>query len=95
LRDFGSIGDGFGSFARPKGVALDSEDHAYVVDAAFSNIQIFDDTGRLLLFFGALGRSPGFFWLPAGIYIAPDDKIYVADSINGRIQVFQYLKAEE
>lgn len=87
----GEIGDAPGRFARPKGVAVDSEGHIYVVDAAFNNVQIFDQDGKLLLIFGEMGKGPGKFWLPAAMYIDKDDKIYVADQYNSRIDVFQYL----
>jgi hypothetical protein len=62
-----------------------------VTDAAFSNIQIFDQQKHLLLFAGTLGRGPGEFWLPAGMYIDDRDRIYVADQYNHRIQIWQYL----
>ena len=91
LRTFGKVGARLGEFARPKGVAVDSEDHVYVVDAAFDNFQIFDQQDRLLLFVGKKGPEPGDFWLPAGMYIDEQDRIYVADQYNYRIQVFQYL----
>lgn len=91
LKKFGATGDSPGQFARPKGVAVDSEGHVYVVDAAFDNFQIFDDEGRLYLFVGAAGHRPGYFWLPAGIHIDEKDRIYIVDSYNRRVQVFQYL----
>jgi DNA-binding beta-propeller fold protein YncE len=78
-------------FARPRGVALDSEGHVYVVDAMFNNVQVFDLEGAILLAFGEYGRGVGQFWLPAGICIDENDTIYVSDSLNRRIQVFQYL----
>ena len=36
-----------GYFAQPKGIAVDSEDHLYVVDANFEAVQIFDAGGTL------------------------------------------------
>jgi len=86
------VGDRPGSFANPKGIALDSDGHIYVTDAAFCNVQIFDSQGNVLLFVGQLGPRPGYFHLPAGIAIDENDRIYVADQLNSRIQVFQYLK---
>ena len=47
LGTIGEIGDGPGALARPRGIAVDSEGHVYVADAAFDNVQIFDLTGRL------------------------------------------------
>ncbi|MFQ5849891.1 MAG: 6-bladed beta-propeller [Candidatus Binatia bacterium] len=87
----GEIGDSPGYLARPKGVAVDSENHIYVTDAAFDNFQIFTQEGRLLLFVGEAGSRPGKFWLPAGMHIDEKDRVYVADSYNRRVQVFQYL----
>ncbi len=91
LKSFGKAGDTFGNFARPKGIAADSEGHIYVTDAAFDNFQIFDEQGKILLFVGSRGRDPGTFAIPAGLYVDEKDRIYVADQYNQRIQVFQYL----
>ncbi|MBI5234495.1 MAG: 6-bladed beta-propeller [Deltaproteobacteria bacterium] len=91
VRAFGKFGDGAGMFARPKGVAVDSEGHVYVVDAAFNNIQIFDEEGQVLLGFSGYGNEPGQMILPAGIFIDKDDFIYVEDSWNERINVYEYL----
>lgn len=89
---FGQMGDGAGDFARPKGIAVDSEGNVYVADALFDNVQVFDRLGRLLLGFGKVGRQAGQFWLPAGLAVDEADRLYVADSANRRVQVFQYLK---
>ena len=88
---FGRHGDTSGDFAMPKGVAVDSEGHIYVVDALFDAVQIFDRRGAYLLAFGERGINPGRFWLPGGIFIDGHDRIYVADTYNQRIQVFEYL----
>ena len=88
---FGKNGDRAGDFARPKGVAVDSEGHVYVVDALFNGVQVFDRDGRLLLAFGEQGQAPGQFWLPNGLFITADDLIFVTDSYNRRVQVFRYL----
>ena len=95
VRQIGSAGDLPGYFSRPKGLAFDSEDHLYVVDAHFESVQIFDPHGPLLLSFGQEGSRPGEFWLPAGIHIDPSDRIWIADSYNRRVQVFQYLPGTE
>jgi sugar lactone lactonase YvrE len=91
LQQIGSAGDLPGYMSRPKGLALDSEDHLYIVDAQFELVQIFDPHGVLLLSFGGEGSGPGEFWLPAGIHIDPSDRIWIADTYNRRVQVFQYL----
>ncbi len=89
---FGRLGNGFGDFARPKGIALDNDGHIYVVDALFDVVQIFDQEGKLLMAFGGSGNKFGNFLLPSGIFIDSKDRIYVVDSGNKRVQVFQYLK---
>src|SRR5574341_1262249 len=88
---FGETGDRPGQFARPRGVGVDSEGHVYVADAAFNNVQIFDENARLLLFFGRAGRDEGAFFMPAGVSVDGQDRIYVVDQWNSRVQVFQYL----
>jgi hypothetical protein len=87
----GAGGDAPGSFGRPKGVAVDSFGHVYIVDALFDNIQIFDSEGRFLLNLGESGNKPGQFWLPNGIAISGQNEIFVADSYNHRLQVLRYI----
>jgi DNA-binding beta-propeller fold protein YncE len=62
-----------------------------VVDAAFNNLQVFDDQGRLLLAFGSMGRSHGQLWLPLGVHIDAQDHVYVADRFNKRVQIYEFL----
>jgi DNA-binding beta-propeller fold protein YncE len=91
---FGREGDGPGSFSRPKGIAVDSDNHIYVVDNLFDNLQIFDRDGRVLLVIGSAGQAEGQFWSPAGIDIARDT-VYVADTYNNRIQILHYLGEDQ
>ena len=86
----GQIGDSPGQMFRPKGVAVDSEDHLYIVDALSGMIQVFDRQGRLLYFFGKRGVALGEFQLPSGLFIDHDDRVFVVDSFNRRVQVFRY-----
>lgn len=95
LRRIGRNGDVPDTFARPKGVAVDSEGHVYVADAAFNNIQIFDADGRLLMPFGSIGSEPGQLWMPLGLAIDAKDRIFVADRYNNRLQYFQYFPAPD
>ena len=74
----------------PKGVAVDTFGHIYVVDSYFANVQVFDETGRFLLTVGSPGRGPGEFQVPTGLTIGRDNRIYVCDSHNERIQVLEY-----
>jgi DNA-binding beta-propeller fold protein YncE len=86
----GSIGDSEGTIFRPKGIAIDSEDHIYLVEGLRGNVQVFDRQGVLLYDFGGKGTQLGRFQLPAGLFIDGSDRVYVVDSYNRRIQVFQY-----
>ena len=54
-------------------------------------MQVFDDTGVLLLAMCHEGRGAGEFWLPAGIHIDGRGRIWIADVYNRRVQVFDYL----
>ena len=67
LGSFGKMGDGFGQFGRPRGVATDSKKRFYVVDASHQNVQLFNDEDHLLMFFGDPGLPVGSLNLPAGI----------------------------
>ena len=88
---FGQNGDESGDMFRPKGVAVDSEGHYYVVDGLWGVIQVFDREGRLLYYFGKRGTGFGDFQLPAGVFIDAQDQIFVVDSYNRRVQVFKYF----
>jgi sugar lactone lactonase YvrE len=85
----GISGDPAGGIYRPKGVAIDSEDHIYVVDSELGMVHVFDRQGRLLYRFGN-GTRFGEFLLPAGLFIDRRDRVYLVDSYNRRVQVFQY-----
>jgi len=39
IRNIGKLGDAPGSFVRPRGVAVDSDGHIYVVDANINNVK--------------------------------------------------------
>ena len=83
LISYGYLGDAFGAFARPKGLDIDRDGHLYVVDAAFENVQIFDEkTGALLLFFGGAGNAPGSMYLPAGIHIDYRNAAYFSNFVD-------------
>ena len=86
----GDLGDSNGTVFRPKGIAVDSEDHIYLVEGLWGIVQVFDREGQLLYNFGGRGTQLGQFQLPAGLFIDGNDRVYVVDSYNRRIQVFQY-----
>lgn len=69
LSEFGAQGRRPGYFARPKGIALDREDRIYVADAAFENVQIFDEAQKLLMWFGGARSDEAAMELPAQVVI--------------------------
>jgi sugar lactone lactonase YvrE len=85
----GATGDPRGGIFRPKGIAIDSENHIYLVEGQWGLVQVFDREGHLLYNFGN-GTGFGNFSLPAGVFIDHNDRVYLADSYNHRVQVFQY-----
>jgi DNA-binding beta-propeller fold protein YncE len=92
VRRFGEQGIWAGQLQRPKGIAIDSQDHVYVTDSAFDNFQIFDADGQLLLVVGETGTGAGQFNVPSMITIDSQDRIFVTDFGFHRVQVFQYLR---
>jgi len=77
-RTVGRLGDSIDELVRPKGIAVDSENRMWVVDAGVSVspaawstevAKIYDSQGRLLLFFGQPGNEPGRMNLPAKIVL--------------------------
>lgn len=77
----GKVGTTPGTFARPKGIALDREGRLYAVDAAFANVQLFNANGRLLMWFGHFGKTgldPGDLFLPAKVAVDYDNVGYFA-----------------
>jgi YVTN family beta-propeller protein len=86
----GKLGTNPGSFARPKGIAVDRENRLYVVDASFDNVQVFS-SDRLLLFwfghFGKSGRNPGELYLPAKAAIDYDDVEYFKQYADPKFEI--------
>ena len=72
LRTVGKMGDGFGQFARVKGIAVDRESQLYAVDAMSQVVQIFNEQGKLLTWFGEPSGSV-LQNLPAKVLVDYDD----------------------
>jgi len=89
---YGKIGTVPGTFARPKGIAVDNDEKIYVVDAAFENVQVFDKNFNLLLYFLSSGNCKGCINLPADIEISyniPDFfKKYVSPNFKAEYLIF-------
>ncbi len=88
IRSIGSYGRGMGQLARPKEISFDRNGILYVVDAAFENVQLFNNEGRLLTYMG----RPGNMSLPAGIGFSYDNldvfKDYVYKDFDLKFLIF-------
>lgn len=83
----GGVGQVPGSFGRPKGIAVDSAGRVFVVDAAFENVQIFDDEARTLMFFGGPYSGLGTMYLPAQIRIYHQGIDYFRSYVDPRFEL--------
>ena len=90
-RKFGTRGLTLGSLVRPKGVAVDSEGHVYVVESYYDSLLVFTGRGEFLLPIGGTGTATGRFYLPAGVWVDAKNRVFVADMFNGRVVLFQFL----
>lgn len=91
LRSIGKRGLYIGQFTRPKGVAIDSDNHVYAIESYYDHLLVFNQQGELLLSIGGTGQAAGKFFLPAGVWTDQLNRVYIADMMNGRVAVFQYL----
>jgi DNA-binding beta-propeller fold protein YncE len=94
IAPIGKAGSAWGEFDKPKGVALDTFGNVYVVDTGWSNVQIFNPKGQILLFFGGRGPIPGMLKNPLAIAIDKNNRIYVGDYLNHRIEVYELVNTK-
>jgi DNA-binding beta-propeller fold protein YncE len=76
IDSIGSLGDLPGQFSKLKGIAVDNDSNVFAVDAAFENVQIFNDEGKLLLVIGGHYAGPGGLYIPAKVIIDYDNMKY-------------------
>ena len=71
-----------------RGIAVDSSGNVFVVDTYDSNVQKFDNNGRLILTWGEFGQFDGQFYNPSGIAVDQSGNVFVKDIVNNRVQKF-------
>jgi NHL repeat len=99
LTQFGSVGNGLGQFARPRGLAVDRDGLIYVADALLCNVQVFQPDGQLLLTLGARAErerdAPGRWLLPARLACDETQRLYVVDQYLHKVDVLRRLSDAE
>ncbi|MDH3283906.1 MAG: hypothetical protein OEQ13_04135 [Acidobacteriota bacterium] len=85
LGSFGKAGDWTGSFARPKGVAVDGDGRVHVLDAGFENAQIFLEGGEAATAYGGFGNFPGHMYLPFEVTLDTSLLGYFRERIDPRL----------
>ena len=95
VKKWGSEGIGFGRFAQPIDIAIDSSGNLYVTDlSSISNkIQKFTSNGTFITAWGNLGFGPGRFTSPAGIDVGTLDIITMSilQTSVVQAQLYKYL----
>lgn len=92
LRRIGERGMNIGDLVRPKGVAVDSEGNAYIVESYYDHLLVYNSKGEFLMpIGGGAGLNVGQYFLPSGVWVDARDRVFMADTFNGRVVVFQYL----
>ncbi len=87
---WGGHGDGLHEFKRPQNMAMDDDDHLWVVDACNHRVMVFDVSGdgpELLNHWGKLGSAPGELRYPYDI-VLDGDYVYICEFGNHRVQKF-------
>jgi DNA-binding beta-propeller fold protein YncE len=88
LFQWGNYGAGNGQFNSPAGIAVDSSNNVYVVDANNNRVEKFTSNGNYLTQWGSSGSGNGQFEYPLGIAVDSSNNVYVSDGNNYRIEKF-------
>ena len=80
---WGSYGTGNGQFISPSGIAVDSSDNVYVVDAGNNRIQKFTNNGTFITTWGSYGTGNGQFNSAIDMDVDSSDKVYITNSNTG------------
>ena len=90
LLKVGTLGDMPGTLFRPKHLAVDRDGLIYIVDAAFENVQIFNERREMLMEFGGPYRAPGGMILPSGITVDYDNTAFFEEFVADGLRL-EYL----
>src|SRR5207244_2237005 len=74
------------NLSNPMGIAVDKDNHIYVVDMDLSGVFKFDTMGTALGRWGQAGSGPAQYSQPFGVAVDGNDNVYVADAGNKRVQ---------
>ena len=88
IKEFGSLGNNTGSFDRPSGIAIDSDNNIFVSDTLYHRIQKFSYEGEFILQFGSHGPKEGQLDSPWGMSLDRSGDLLVVDHLNNRVQKF-------
>ncbi|NOY40273.1 MAG: hypothetical protein GXP26_00350 [Planctomycetes bacterium] len=88
LLQWGGHGSELGQFRRPQNMAIDAEDHLWIVDACNHRIQVFDEEGNLLKNWGEEGSEIGKLYYPYDLVLDGQGHLYVCEYGNHRVQKF-------
>lgn len=89
VMQWGGHGSEPGQFLRPQNLAVDENDHIWVVDACNDRIQVFDATGdeaTLIRIWGERGKEPGQLRYPYDLVLDGEGHIYICEFGNHRVQ---------
>ena len=89
VMQWGGHGSEPGQFLRPQNLAVDGNDHIWVVDACNDRIQVFDATGdeaTLIRIWGERGKEPGQLRYPYDLVLDGEGHIYICEFGNHRVQ---------
>ncbi len=80
----GAVDEGPDAFGRVAGIAFVTGGRVAVLDNAYHEVRLFDDSGRFLSRAGREGSGPGEMRGAFGLGVAPDGVLWVRDNSNGR-----------
>jgi sugar lactone lactonase YvrE len=81
---WGRLGAGNGQFSKPRAIAIDANDHLYIVDMT-ARIQVFDAEGQFIRAWQTPEHANG---RPTGLTISTDGNLLVADTHYYRILTY-------